>query len=279
MSGAVGLLLAAGSGSRMGQPKALVAGAGDEPWVQTAARALHEGGCERVTVVGGGCRRRGGGPCRRPAVGRSRRRRRLVARHVGLAGRGAGRPRRHATRTAPSSAWSTPRTSGRRSSTASSPPRARRGPALGRAAYGGVPGHPVVLGREHWAGTLGMASGDRGARDYLGGAPGPLVECADLASGRDVDTHRVTGRPATAAGAEGAAPAAAQATGLARCASALSAPVKHCSGGVTRPAPTWPVPGTRPAMPVLIWGRIPVRATAATSMPVGVPRNSRIGTW
>ena len=32
-------------------------------------------------------------------------------------------------------------------------------------------------------------------------------------------------------------------------------------------------------MPVLIFGRIPVRATAETSMPVGVPRNSRMGTW
>jgi hypothetical protein len=32
-------------------------------------------------------------------------------------------------------------------------------------------------------------------------------------------------------------------------------------------------------MPVLICGRMPVRATAATSMPVGVPRNSRIGIW
>ncbi len=43
--------------------------------------------------------------------------------------------------------------------------------ALGRAAYGGVPGHPVVLGREHWQGVGASASGDRGARDYLAAHP------------------------------------------------------------------------------------------------------------
>ena len=52
---------------------------------------------------------------------------------------------------------------------------------------------------------------------------------------------------------------------------------KISAGGVTRPAPTWPTPATRPAMPVLICGRMPVRHTLLTSMPVGVPWNSRTG--
>ena len=38
---------------------------------------------------------------------------------------------------------------------------------------------------------------------------------------------------------------------------------------MTRPAPTWPTPATLPAIPVLICGRIPVRQTRVTSMPVG----------
>ncbi len=59
---------------------------------------------------------------------------------------------------------------------------------LGRAAYDGVPGHPVLLGRTHWAGVLSSASGDRGARDYLASHAPTLVECGDLATGRDVDT-------------------------------------------------------------------------------------------
>jgi CTP:molybdopterin cytidylyltransferase MocA len=60
--------------------------------------------------------------------------------------------------------------------------------ALARAAYQGVPGHPVVLGRDHWQGVLDRTSGDRGARDYLATHDHLLVECGDLATGRDVDT-------------------------------------------------------------------------------------------
>ena len=60
---------------------------------------------------------------------------------------------------------------------------------LARAAYDGVPGHPVLLGRDHWAGVVASATGDRGARDYLASRDVELVECGDLASGVDVD-HR-----------------------------------------------------------------------------------------
>ena len=59
---------------------------------------------------------------------------------------------------------------------------------LARAAYRGVPGHPVVMGRLHWQGALDVATGDRGARDYLATHEPLLVECGDLATGRDVDT-------------------------------------------------------------------------------------------
>ncbi|WP_392543102.1 NTP transferase domain-containing protein [Oryzobacter telluris] len=63
------------------------------------------------------------------------------------------------------------------------------GPAsLARGAYDGVPGHPVLLGRDHWAAVRTVAHGDRGARDHLRTTPHVLVECGDLATGRDVDT-------------------------------------------------------------------------------------------
>ncbi len=66
---------------------------------------------------------------------------------------------------------------------------ATEGPtALARAAYGGVPGHPVVMGRDHWAAVSASAVGDRGARDHLRVTEHVLVECGDLATGRDVDT-------------------------------------------------------------------------------------------
>ena len=58
---------------------------------------------------------------------------------------------------------------------------------LARAAYAGVPGHPVLLGRAHWPAVTESARGDRGARDHLA-AEGPvLVECGDLATGVDQD--------------------------------------------------------------------------------------------
>jgi CTP:molybdopterin cytidylyltransferase MocA len=60
--------------------------------------------------------------------------------------------------------------------------------ALGRATYAGEPGHPVVIGRDHWAGVLELLAGDRGARDYLAAHPHTLVECGDLATGADTDS-------------------------------------------------------------------------------------------
>jgi CTP:molybdopterin cytidylyltransferase MocA len=60
--------------------------------------------------------------------------------------------------------------------------------ALARAAYRGVPGHPVLLGRDHWDRVTASAQGDRGAREYLATAEVLLVECGDLATGADVDT-------------------------------------------------------------------------------------------
>jgi nicotine blue oxidoreductase len=67
---------------------------------------------------------------------------------------------------------------------------ASAGPAaLARAAYGGRPGHPVLLGRGHWAGVRTAAVGDAGARGYLAGRTDVgLVECGDLAAPDDVDT-------------------------------------------------------------------------------------------
>lgn len=60
---------------------------------------------------------------------------------------------------------------------------------LARAAYDGVPGHPVLLGRDHWAGVVETSTGDRGARDYLASHEVTLVECGDLATGADVDAR------------------------------------------------------------------------------------------
>ena len=58
---------------------------------------------------------------------------------------------------------------------------------LARASYGRGPGHPVLLGREHWAAIAAESSGDRGARDFLARHTVLEVDCADLAAGADID--------------------------------------------------------------------------------------------
>ncbi len=61
---------------------------------------------------------------------------------------------------------------------------------LGAATYQGVRGHPVIIGREHWAQVELLAQGDRGARDFLATRSDlVLVEVGDLADGSDVDTR------------------------------------------------------------------------------------------
>jgi len=59
---------------------------------------------------------------------------------------------------------------------------------LRRAVYDGVPGHPVVIGRDHWAGLIETLIGDAGAKEYLRAHGAERVECGDLATGIDVDT-------------------------------------------------------------------------------------------
>jgi CTP:molybdopterin cytidylyltransferase MocA len=59
--------------------------------------------------------------------------------------------------------------------------------ALVRATYDGAPGHPVLIGRDHWEGVAATAQGDRGARTYFRTHEPVACECGDLATGRDLD--------------------------------------------------------------------------------------------
>ncbi|MCW2537564.1 MAG: Nicotine blue oxidoreductase [Modestobacter sp.] len=53
--------------------------------------------------------------------------------------------------------------------------------------YDGVRGHPVLLGREHWAGVAESATGDEGARRYLAAHEVIEVDCTGLADPVDLD--------------------------------------------------------------------------------------------
>ena len=74
--------------------------------------------------------------------------------------------------------------------------RSAAGPAeaarrvLARAAFAGVPSHPVLLGRDHWPGVIETAVGDSGARAYLRAHPARLVECGDIGTGEDTDVPK-----------------------------------------------------------------------------------------
>jgi CTP:molybdopterin cytidylyltransferase MocA len=184
-----GLLLAAGAGRRMGRPKALVELAG-EPLVTRALRALREGGCAPLVVVLGAAAEQVTpllppdahavvAPDWAEGMGAS-----LRAGLAALAG--------HAGPDAPPAALvhlvDLPGVGA--PAVARLAALAGVGPSvLARAGYHGVPGHPVLLGRAHWAEVAAAAHGDAGARGYLARHPRlRLVECADLADPTDVDT-------------------------------------------------------------------------------------------
>jgi CTP:molybdopterin cytidylyltransferase MocA len=58
---------------------------------------------------------------------------------------------------------------------------------LAVATYAGVRGHPVLIGREHWAGVIATAAGDEGARGYLATHEPAEIDCTGLADPTDLD--------------------------------------------------------------------------------------------
>ncbi|HTT54052.1 MAG TPA: nucleotidyltransferase family protein [Streptosporangiaceae bacterium] len=64
------------------------------------------------------------------------------------------------------------------------------GAAVAVASYQGRPRNPVLLAREHWTEVIALATGDVGARPFLRAHPDlvTLVECADTGQPDDLDT-------------------------------------------------------------------------------------------
>lgn len=61
---------------------------------------------------------------------------------------------------------------------------------LARAVFDGRPGHPVYIGIDHIDGVLAVVGGEVGARAYLRDRADVVdVECGDLATGADVDVE------------------------------------------------------------------------------------------
>jgi CTP:molybdopterin cytidylyltransferase MocA len=66
----------------------------------------------------------------------------------------------------------------------------RGGASVAVAAYDGQPRNPVLLAREHWPEVIATATGDQGARTFLRTRPElvTLVECGDTGRPDDIDT-------------------------------------------------------------------------------------------
>jgi CTP:molybdopterin cytidylyltransferase MocA len=193
-----GVLLAAGAGSRLGRPKALVEVAGTR-LVDRGAGLLRAGGADPVVVVAGavpvtvpgaitvvnpdwptgmGSSLAAGlrsvpGDCTaavvalvdQPLVGAASVQR-LIAAYAG-------------------------------------------GARVAVAAYQGEPRNPVLLAREYWPEVIDLAAGDVGARPFLRAHPDlvTLVECADTGQPDDVDTPEDLARLTGLTGAPPSPPA------------------------------------------------------------------------
>jgi len=78
----------------------------------------------------------------------------------------------------------------------------RGGSGVAVAAYDGRPRNPVLLAREHWPEVIATATGDQGARAFLRARPDlvTLVECGDTGRPDDIDTPADLARITAAAG-------------------------------------------------------------------------------
>lgn len=200
-----GVVLAAGAGTRYGHPKALARDRDGTPWVVRVVDALTDAGCHDVLVALGAARHEAAtlvpatarvvavtdwaeglaatlraalaavaAPLREPALEPD------LA--VEARSRGAGNV--DAVLVVPVDVPDLPASVCRRLLALAAPD------ALARAVYRGEPGHPVLIGREHWPELARTAEGDRGAAPYLRAHGALAVECADLWHGADVDAPR-----------------------------------------------------------------------------------------
>ena len=186
-----GILLAAGEGSRLGRPKALIE-LGGRSLVRRGIALLHDGGASPVIVVSGATGplgtqladtgASGGGPSAisvhnpdwRSGMGSS------LA--VGL----AAVPAECAAAVLVLA-----------DQPLVGPDAVRRligahagGASVAVACYDGRPRNPVLIGREHWPEVIGLAVGDVGARPFLRAHRDLVteVECGDTGRPDDIDT-------------------------------------------------------------------------------------------
>jgi CTP:molybdopterin cytidylyltransferase MocA len=194
-----GVLLAAGAGSRLGQPKALVK-LGDMTLAERGVALLRSGGADPVLVVTGAVAvsldgvRLVPNPGWRTGIGSSVRV--ALAELSGTDARDAG----PAIRT-DAGLGAGPDVGAAVIALADQPlvgaeavrrliQAYRDGASVAVAAYHGRARNPVLIAAEHWPSVIATATGDAGARAFLRARPDlvTLIECGDTGSPDDIDT-------------------------------------------------------------------------------------------
>ena len=187
-----GVLLAAGSGSRLGHPKALVV-IGGQSMARRGITMLRDGGTEPVIVVTGAT-----GPdtdVTGPNAGQVGRERGVITVHNPDWSAGMGSSLAVGLGVVPDECAAA--VIALADQPLVGPEAVRRlvashaaGASVAVACYDGRPRNPVLISREHWPEVIALASGDVGARPFLR-AHSELVtevECGDTGRPDDVDS-------------------------------------------------------------------------------------------
>jgi CTP:molybdopterin cytidylyltransferase MocA len=188
----LGVLLAAGAGRRAGGPKALRVAADGTSWLLRSIAVLHDGGCAAVIVVLGCQAARARDVLAKSTLAEDSM---ITVVEASNWEQGMGNSLRSGLLAARSASWRAvlvhlvdlPDVTAEvvRRLIRKAPPGTA---SLARVTYGGRPGHPVFIGRDHLESIMASLTGDSGAKGYLARHSAHSVECGDLASGQDHDT-------------------------------------------------------------------------------------------
>ncbi len=182
---ATGVVLAAGESRGAGGPHALRRDQDGTPWLEIACVALREAGCREIIVVLGAGADAASALMPRgalPVVATDWQDGQAAALRVGLAA-AATSSTDAILLTLVNLPHQTAAAGRRVLESAVDDPRG----TLARAHYDGKPGHPVVMGRNHWADIAAKVVGDMGVGDYLEDHLTVRVDCSDLRGGEDAE--------------------------------------------------------------------------------------------